>query len=214
MLRVDEKNLREHYISNCCGVIITTNYKTDGIYLPADDRRHFIAWSPRTKRDFDAGYWNKLYGYYAGGGNAHVAAYLAELNLSDFDPKAPPLKTPAFWDIVDANRSPEDAELADVLDKMERPKVTTLIQITNNATGEFGVFISDRKNRRAIPHRLEKCKYMPVRNANADDGLWKINGKRQVVYAKSDLSVREQLAAVNELLELGRDGEQPKNNET
>jgi hypothetical protein len=40
VLRVDEKNLREYYILNCCAVIITTNYKTDGIYLPADDRRH------------------------------------------------------------------------------------------------------------------------------------------------------------------------------
>jgi hypothetical protein len=29
-------NLREHSVFNCCGVIITTNYKTDGIYLPAD----------------------------------------------------------------------------------------------------------------------------------------------------------------------------------
>src|SRR5262249_3505100 len=38
VLRVDEKHLREHNIVNCCGVIITTNHKTDGIYLPADDR--------------------------------------------------------------------------------------------------------------------------------------------------------------------------------
>ena len=34
---------------NVCGVIITTNHKTDGIYLPADDRRHYVAWSDLTK---------------------------------------------------------------------------------------------------------------------------------------------------------------------
>ena len=34
------------------------------------------------------------------------------------DPKAPPPKTPAFWDIVDASRAPEDAELADVIDAL------------------------------------------------------------------------------------------------
>src|SRR5262245_16088454 len=51
-LRVDEKNLRCYYILNCCGVVITTNYKTDGIYLPPDDRRHFLAWSERTKAHF------------------------------------------------------------------------------------------------------------------------------------------------------------------
>ncbi len=39
VLRVDEKHLREHAVTNCCGVIITTNHKADGIYLPADDWR-------------------------------------------------------------------------------------------------------------------------------------------------------------------------------
>ncbi len=52
VLRVDEKNLREHSILNCCGVIITTNHKADGIFLPADDRRHYVAWSDLTKDDF------------------------------------------------------------------------------------------------------------------------------------------------------------------
>ena len=39
-----------------------------------------------------------------------MKSYLAELDISGFDPKAPPPKTPAFWDIVDAGRAPEDAE--------------------------------------------------------------------------------------------------------
>ena len=88
VLRVDEKNLREHSILNCCGVIITTNHKTDGIYLPADDRRHFVAWSELTKDDFVADYWNGLWDWYARGGYQHVAAYLAELDISSFDAKA------------------------------------------------------------------------------------------------------------------------------
>ena len=54
-LRVDEKHLREYAILNVCGVIITTNHKTDGIYLPADDRRHYVAWSDRTKDDPSSG---------------------------------------------------------------------------------------------------------------------------------------------------------------
>ena len=58
-----------------------------------------------------------------------MAAYLAELDISTFDPKAPPPKTPAFWDIVDANRAPEDAELADILDKLGMPDATTLTRI-------------------------------------------------------------------------------------
>ena len=61
MLRVDEKNLREHSVFNVCGVVMTTNHKTDGIYLPADDRRHFVAWSEKTKDDFTEAYWNDLW---------------------------------------------------------------------------------------------------------------------------------------------------------
>ena len=64
VLRVDEKNLREHSVFNVCGVVMTTNHKTDGIYLPADDRRHFVAWSEKTKDDFTEAYWNELWSWY------------------------------------------------------------------------------------------------------------------------------------------------------
>ena len=200
VLRVDEKHLREHNILNCCGVIITTNYKADGIYLPADDRRHFVAWSDRTKDYFTPSYWNNLWDWYACGGIEHVVAFLAKLDITGFDPKAPPPKTAAFWDIVDANRAPEDAELADVLDSLLNPDATTIIRISNVATGSFGIWITDRKNRRAIPHRMEKCGYVAVRNSSAKDGLWVINGTRQVVYAKSELSISDRHIAVGNLL--------------
>ena len=64
VLRVDEKNLREYNVPNLCGVIITTNHKTDGIFLPADDRRHYVAWSDLTKDDFETDYWTKLWSWY------------------------------------------------------------------------------------------------------------------------------------------------------
>ena len=119
--------------------------------------------------------------------------------MTSFDPKAPPPKTPAFWDIVDANRTPEDAELADVLEKMGSPDATTLMQITNVAEGEFEIWVRDRKNRRVIPHRLERCGYVPVRNDAANDGLWKVNGRRQVIYAKSSLSISDRFRTASAL---------------
>ena len=106
------------YVFNVCGVVLTTNHKTDGIYLPADDRRHFVAWSEKTKDDFAEAVLERPLAVVRSGGFGHVAAYLAEFDLSDFNPKAPPTKTAAFWAIVDANRPPEDAELADVLDEL------------------------------------------------------------------------------------------------
>ena len=80
MLRVDEKHLREYYVFNVLGFLITTNHKTDGIYLPADDRRHYVAWSNFTKEDFKPEYWNGLWSWYHAGGFEHVAAYLTEFD--------------------------------------------------------------------------------------------------------------------------------------
>ena len=200
VLRVDEKHLREHYVFNCLGFLVTTNHKTDGIFLPPDDRRHYVAWSNRTKDDFPPGYWNRLWDWYQRGGFQHVAAYLAEFDLSDFDAKAPPPKTPAFWDIVSANCSPEDAELADVLDILGNPDAVTLLQLIAAASNPATEWLMDRKNRRAVPHRMERCGYVPVRNPDAADGLWVINHKRQAVYAKSSLSIKDRLSAVRDLI--------------
>jgi hypothetical protein len=191
VLRVDEKHLHEHSVVNVTGVVITTNHKTDGIYLPADDRRHYLAWSELTKESFEPDYWVKLWRWYnAGDGDRHVAAYLAQHDLTGFDPKAPPPKTYAFWDVVNASRSPEDAELADVLDGMGRPDVVTLAEIIANAPYEFQEYLKNRRNSRAIPHRLEECGYTAFYNDDAQDGLWRINDKRQVVYARADLSTQ------------------------
>jgi hypothetical protein len=203
VLRVDEKHMREHSVLNLVGVLITTNNKTTGIYLPEDDRRHFVAWSDLEKRDFDDSYWATLWGWYASGGIGHVAAYLRGVDLSSFDAKAPPPKTEAWWAIVDANRAPEDSELADLLDALGDPDAVTVDMLTG-AAGDVGsssirMWLLDRKNRRLIPHRFESCGYVPVRNPTAQSGLWVIGGKRQVVYAKASLSVRERVAGAGAL---------------
>jgi hypothetical protein len=203
VLRVDEKHLHEYYVINCTGVIITTNHKADGIFLPADDRRHFVCWSSRVKENFQQSYWNELWGWYRSGGASHVASYLAELDITTFDPKAPPQKTPAFWDIVNANRAPEDAELADTLEALNYPDAVTLASVIlktdEQSLHEFGDWLRDRRNRRVIPHRFEACGYVQARNADANDGLWKIAGRRQVVYAKAQLALRDQIAAARRL---------------
>ena len=89
-LPVNEKYLKLYYMPNCIGCVITTNYKTDGIYLPPDDRRHFIAWTNCVEADFAADYWDRLWSWYANGGMQHVTAYLHALDLSGFNPKKPP----------------------------------------------------------------------------------------------------------------------------
>jgi hypothetical protein len=193
-------------VLNVCGVIITSNHKADGIYLPADDRRHYVAWSEQTQKDFAAEYWRGLHAWYAGGGIGHVTAYLSALDLSRFDPKAPPVKTAAFWDIVDANRAPEDAELADALEALGNKAAVTLTEVMTYApTEDFREWLQDRRNRRQIPHRLEAVGYGAVRNEAAEDGLWKVASKRQAVYARKSLCVRDRIVEAGRLCrEAGR----------
>lgn len=198
----NDKFLRKHSVSNVCGVVITTNHETDGMFLPRDDRRHYVTWSTKTPADFPEGYWNTLHGWYDHeGGRGHVAAYLASYDLTKFDPKGQPEKTAAFWAIVDANRPIEDAELSDVLDALDNPPAITLKLLGDACPSEsLRNWLSDRKNSRQIPHRMKTADYVPIRNEAATDGLWKMDGKRQVVYVKQSLSVHERRAAVEVLI--------------
>ena len=200
VLRVDEKHLREYAVWNVCGVVITTNHRTDGLYLPPNDRRHYVAWSERTKADFTSDYWTRLYRWYSSTGTEHVAAYLTVYNLSTFNAKEPPRKTPAFYAIVDANRAPEDAELADALDRLNHPAAVTLADLAGPVPSEFSAWLTDRKNARQVPHRVEAVGYVAVRNPHAKDGHWSIDGRRQTVYARHDLPLRDQLAAAGTLV--------------
>lgn len=205
VLRCDEKNIREYSVPNVCGVVLTTNHKSDGIYLPADDRRHFVAWSELTKEDFPPDYFPNLYGWYENeDGYRHVAAYLASLDLSEFDPKAPPPKTTSFWDIVDANRAPEDAEMADALEKLQNPAAVTIADVADAATSDFRDWLLARKNSRGIAHRMEKAGYQKVRNDGQSDGRWKVGGRNQVIYARRELPERDRIAAATRLAERSR----------
>ena len=201
VLRVDEKHTREHSIFNVVGVIITTNNKTDGVYLPPDDRRHYVAWSDLSKDDFSEEYWRDLWTWYDDGGRAHVAEYLRTLDISGFNPKAPPPKTAAWHDIVNTNHAPEDAELADAMDGIGWPSATTISSITSSITCSqvFAEWMNDRKNSRKIPHRLEAVGYIAVHNPAAKDGLWKVRGKRQGIYAKKDMTTRDRIIAAETL---------------
>lgn len=203
VLRVDEKNMREYAVFNVCGVIITTNHKTDGIYLPADDRRHFVAWSSADRAQFSEGYWRELYAWYASGGIGHVAAYLSQLSLDSFDAKAPPPKTAAFWDIVSSGVAPEDAEMADAVDALSGRNAITIEMLANAAYDagrtEFSAWLKDRRNSRAVRHKIDEAGFIAVRNEGASDGLWRMAGRRCAIYARRDLSTRDAIAAAMKL---------------
>lgn len=203
--RINEKHRPEYYIPNVNGIIVTSNYLTNGIYLPPDDRRHYVAWSDCTQGDFKNGYFDQLWAWYEQGGDRHVAAYLASLDLSGFNAMASPKKTEAFFSIANANAAPEEVELVETLDRLGSPKAVTIKQLADEAETvthlqDLAGWISNHKSRRAIPHRMAQVGYVPVRNSGDKTGLWKIAGAKQVVYAQKELSVHDQIKAVGDLI--------------
>src|SRR5690349_7548776 len=102
--------------------------------------------TPKGRRAISGRLLEKLWGHYENGGLRHVAAFLRQHDISSFDPKAPPPKTPAFWAIVDANRPAEEAELADAIDKLGEVDAFTLQQLVNVTTdGGLADWLTDRK---------------------------------------------------------------------
>jgi hypothetical protein len=194
--RIDEKNMREYQAVNVAGVIMTTNHKAGGLYLPPDDRRHYVAWSPTPTGAFAHEYFDTLYRWFQTGGNGIVAHYLATLDISAFNPKATPTKTPAFWEIVQSGRSAESADVDDALDALGRQDAVTLAMLEHSpgATPEFRAWLGDRKNSVKIAHRMTDAGYEPIRNPEAIDGRWRIGGKRRVVYGRRTLGKVDQIA--------------------
>ena len=184
-LRINEKYINEYYILNRTGMIITTNYR-DALILPPDDRRHYVEFSERRGEEFPKEYWRAFWAWYEAGGFAHVAALLFQYDLSDFDPKADPPKTDAFWHMVTANRGNAYEELADAIEALGNPAALTLNILAGKAPSIE--WLHDDTKRKFAGHRLADCQYVRVDNRDAKDKLWKLSGRRQVIYARSELT--------------------------
>jgi hypothetical protein len=197
----NEKNTHEYQIPNLCGVVLTTNYKAGGIHLPSDDRRHYVCWSNRTLDDFDAEHFDKVWKFYNNGGYQNVAAYLAGLDVSGFDPFKPPPKTEAWHQMVNSSRAPEFADMADALDKLGSPTAVAVQQILNakSVDESFKYWLTEPRNRTRHARRFEECGYVAVPNNDAKDKLWPILGRRQIAYALELYSFSERVEAVQRL---------------
>jgi hypothetical protein len=199
-LRLNAKYVPPYYVLNVVGVIVTTNHKVGGLFLPPDDRRHFVAWSNVEPTKFDAAYWAKYWGWIEAGGADVVAAHLRGFDLTGFNPKAPPPRTQAFWEIVNAMRSEEESEMADIIDSLDKPRALTISDLISRArtVGRHGFvdFLEERKNARVVGIRLEQSGYRRFANPNEKTGRWRVGGQRTGVYVAKELTDREAFHAI------------------
>jgi hypothetical protein len=199
--QINEKFVPHHSAVNVCGTILTSNHP-DALYLPRDDRRHFVCISDRKKEDFPDGHFDNLYAWFENGGNEAIAHFLANLDLSAFSAKTPPPKTAGWHMIVAAGLAPESGDLADVIETLGNPAALTLPMIKARAPGgsQLRVSLDDVKLRKAIPKRLGEAGYVAVPNPDAaSDGRWRVPDGKTMIYARRELREGERLAAARKL---------------
>jgi hypothetical protein len=210
ILQCHEKYLTAYGVINCTGVIVTTNHRTGGVHLPPGDRRFYVVWSEARKEDFTEAYFNELEAFYVASGYNHVAAYLRTRDISKFNPKAPPPKTTAWHNVVEAMLPKEDAEFAEVLGILEYPPAVTIAQLIKATPSvSFANWLEDRRNAQKIPHRMESCGYASVVDPHSKHNRWRFytrkgdgsKTQREVaIYAQRKLANPAQVSAARSLL--------------
>lgn len=206
-LRIDAKYKPQFHALNAANFVITTNHQFDGLYLPADDGRHYVAGTNTTRNQViggDENFFRDYYRWYLNSGRNHIVAFLHayDLDAAGFDAKSPPPKTEAFYRMVSTNVAPEVAWLKDVITRLGNPAAITPQQLRSN-TGEnrdLRQWLEEPKYRRVLPLRLEECGYVPIRNLDASDGYWAIKGVRHPIYARVDMPSLAQAEAARGLI--------------
>jgi hypothetical protein len=199
---INEKHIKANQVPNLNATIITTNYRTGGLYLPADDRRHYVVFSDLTREAFGRQYWREFWDWMDAGGLEECAAWLMKRDVSRFDAKGPPTQTAAFWEMCEAGQSGESGDLADVVENLS---VFTLAQLAiiadiEHRNADLATWIKDKRNAVSLNRSLNDLGFVPIRNPSSKNGKWFIGGKQSRIYVRQSFTNEQKLAAAATLL--------------
>jgi hypothetical protein len=183
---INPKYGQKYNVKMYCGVIITTNHLTSGIYIPADDRRYDVieAATLQEMSLHDDGmrreYFSNLWGWFLTGGENHIAAYLHERDISKFSASNGQRKTDAHQAVVAAGMT-GDYWLSDILDELGNPiGVRSDIIIARAVAGGE----KEMDVRRKLSNTIGRFGYKVHQRPTAKNNRWKIEGKPVMVYVK------------------------------
>jgi hypothetical protein len=197
-LPCNKKGIESYSVPNVMAVVITSNNKLSGLYIDPDDRRHYVAWSAAEKES--PAYFESLWNWMLeGGGKQAVLGYLQRYNLAGWDPKAPPTKTEAWYQMVAAHANPEESALGDALEGIMLATFQEIIvKLQLGGHMDLLAIFQDRKNAKKAARLLECAglEYLPNPGAKGDR-RWSLNGKRETLYASRALPLAERLRLAN-----------------
>ena len=178
-LPLNDKYAKLRHIINRVRVFITTN-DWMSMYIPPEDRRMFIMHSHLPQKwhevEGDPEYFVRLFDWFHGGGFDHVAAWLAERDLSHFNPKAQVART-AGWGAVAASwGEPEDC-VSWTLDHLGNPDVILGQELVVPQFDHREEVSNMLKSPRKIAHRMNRAGYVNVPPPTGDRWSFRKDGK-------------------------------------
>ncbi len=185
--QINPKYGQKFFIRMFCGVVITTNHLTGGIYIPPDDRRYDVI-DTATMEELDLvdevkrrEYFETLWEWFLAGGMTHIAAYLHERDLSKFSASNGQRRTEAHKSVVAVGLT-SDQWLIDIISDLGDPEVLRadwiITRAVSNGEREMDV-------RRKIGSSIGRAGYFFLRNGGSKDGRWKHEGKWVTIYLKN-----------------------------
>jgi hypothetical protein len=196
-------------IPNTYLTVGTTNHERKALHLTEDERRYYFAWSSLRKEDLGdhVAFFQSFHDWLDNGGVADVYEYLLTVDLSEYNPKAPPRLTQAALTVIADGVDVDRDELRKLLDEMNMNGVTIPMLIDEaqrqlTAAGvdkEYGRYpancyinrLLDRGySRNSLPLHLAEEGYTPVIKTTSGgraEANWGRGKNRSRVYARGDL---------------------------
>ena len=124
-IMVNEKGIARYAIPNICASIMLTNHK-DAVSMASEDRRYFVMWTEEKPQD--PSYYTAFANWVIEPENqSHVYHYLLHRDISKFNIKAPPPKTTAKMDMVDATMTRAESLVAVIRDILREAPLKDIV---------------------------------------------------------------------------------------
>jgi hypothetical protein len=192
---VNEKNVKPYEVQNVSNFIMFSNHE-NAAHIEDNDRRYFVVICREKPKDPQ--YYVDLYNYIEGDGLAGFAWFLANRDLSNFNPKAPALNTPDKAVVKEACRGNWEAWLDDAWQSGAAPFDRDVINTRDAVAAISAVKGAPRISVRQVRQFLEKV-------GGGDLGKPRMSGGKQVrVFAVRDFE--ELKNAPKEVIALAYEG--------
>ncbi|MGJ8620679.1 MAG: bifunctional DNA primase/polymerase [Methylophilaceae bacterium] len=189
-ITINQKYGSKYSVRMYCGMVITTNHLSSGIYIPPDDRRYDVIESaslaemgladPAKRRQYFEDLWHQ---FNQENGANHMAAFLHERNISGFSASNGQRQTRAQKAVIEIGRE-RHAWLRDILAELDYPRFVSgshIKELARKNDDEINGAFNSRLNA-----AIADSDYFKYANPAKADGRWTKppSKKGLTIYAK------------------------------